>query len=326
VTKPAREFWWTGVVAVVMAGFGCGPMSTSPPTPPPIEDFPADALADYLPPDAVGLLTVNVRQILDSPAVAGPLRDGLARLIDKDSGGQHWLHLLGVHPLADVDCFQMIYRRGAPGQPLVLVRGRFQPARFRLGAGGLQEVRDGPGDRFRLYEFRDVDEEQTTSLALAGDYLVACATRRLVVDALNYALAPDKVTAADESLRQALARVDRKQGMWLSVPLARLGPIPRLSNKGLELILRPVFRLATSVEGGLSCDKDVRGEFRFTTATDQDSDQLDTALKSVCELAQTAPLLLGKDKDVRPFLALLATGETSRVEHGVLLRCRWMPE
>jgi hypothetical protein len=301
-------------------------MSSSPPATPPIEDFPADALADYLPPDAVGLLTVNVRQILDSPTVAGPLRDGLARLIHKDSGGQQWLHLLGIDPLADVDCFQMIYRRGAPGQPLVLTRGRFQPARFRLGADGLQEVRDGPGDQFRLYEFRDADEERATALALAGDYLVACDSRRSVVDALNAALAPDKVTAADKSLHQALARVDRKQEVWLSVPLARLGPIPRLSNKGLELILRPVFRLATNVEGGLSCDKDVRGEFRFTTATDQDAEQLDTALKSVCELAQTAPLLLGKDKDVKPFLALLATGATSRVGTSVVLRCRWTPD
>src|SRR6516165_1709388 len=94
VTKPAREHWWTAIVAVIMASLGCGPMSSSPPATPPIEDFPADALADYLPPDAVGLLTVNVRQILDSPTVAGPLRDGLARLIHKDSGGQQWLHLL----------------------------------------------------------------------------------------------------------------------------------------------------------------------------------------------------------------------------------------
>lgn len=325
MTSIKRNVLCIAIVVGLMMGLGCGPTSSSLPLAPPIEDFPPDGLADYLPADALGVLTLNWRQVLESPVGASKLREPLLRLAHKE-GGRFWLHLLGIDPLADVDGLQLIYRRGALGQPLILVKGRFDASRFRIGPGELQEVRVGPDDCFRLYQIPDEDEKEMTSLALADNYLVACEARGPVVDALNHALMPGKGPVVDEDLRQALARVNRKQGLWLSVPLARLGPVPRLSNKGLELILRPIFRLARNIEGGLNFDHDVRGEIRFATASEEDASQLETALRSTCELAQTAPALLGRDRDLGPIFALLATGTTSREGTKVTFRCQWVPE
>jgi hypothetical protein len=314
-------FFGSALLAGVALAAGCDRISTAS-LAPVVEDFPPDALADYLPDDAIGVATLNLARMLDAPVVANNFRNPLMRVLQRGDVGGGWLAALGIDPRKDLQSLQMIHRRGA-NRPLIVVHGHFDTARFQVGPGELEEVRDGPDGCFRLFEYHDPDENKTTTLALAGDYLVACEARPPVVAALTYAANPRKSEPKDAALRNYLATVDRTQSLWISVPLGKVGPIARLSNKGLELALRPVFKFAKEVRGGVSCDKDIRAEFVFVAGTEDDAEQLETSLKSVCEVAQTAPFLFGKDKDLLPFFRLLASGETTRDGLTITLRCRW---
>ncbi len=304
-----------GCAAALTASSGCGRMPWSRATVYPTGPaFAADALADYLPADAGAVYTLTLRQTLASPA-GRRLADPMRSFLDTEKGSHPWMDDLGADPINDVDWAQFIFCPPDLDRPLVLLRGRFDPARFAVGPGKLHQTSDG---RFSFFELPG----RPTALALVGDYLVVCDSRPRFLAALNYAAAPRPAALEDARLAGLLRQVDRKQSVWLAVSVDQLGPVPRLTDFGLETVLRPVLRHAESVSGGVTTADDVRGDFVFRAHTDADAKELDQDLIASCTVAQGAYLLPGLDPSLLPLLEFMGTGATARDDRDVTLRCR----
>ena len=301
--------------AALLAGLcGCGWMSWSHSSVRPAGPvFADDALADYLPADAGAVYTLDERRTLEAPAgrrLAGAIRP----FLDKEKGDHPWIDCLGADPMKEVEWAQFVFCPPDLDHPLVLLRGRIP-----LGPGKLRETADGP---YPFYELAGPRPGQATSLAQVGAALVVCESRPRFLAALNYAAAPHPVALQDARLRGLLRQVDRNQSVWLAVSFDKLGPVPRLTDFGLETVLRPVLRHAESVYGGVTFGEDVRGEFVFHARTDADARELEQDLIASCTVAQGAYLIPGLDPALLPVLEFMGTGTTARDGRDVTLRCR----
>ncbi len=310
-------YWYILPAAALLGAAGCSGTPGSHPT----EAAPAPAFADgaldgYLPPDAGAVYTIDLRQALATPAgrgLAAPLR----RFLEGEGTVRPWLDCLGADPLHDVERLQFVFAPPDLNQPLVLLKGRFDSSRFRDGRG-LREASEGP---FRFYEAAGPAHGAATDLAPVGDVLAVSASRPRLLAALNYAVAPKPTELQDDCLRDLLREVDRDQAVWLAVSFRKLGPVPRLTDFGLETVLRPLLRHAESVRGGVRFGDEVRGEFVFRAPSEADASALDQDIQAACEIAQGAYLLPGVDPSLSPLLRLLGTGTTHREGRTVTLRC-----
>src|SRR6185437_5551269 len=128
----------------------------------------------------------------------------------------------GINPLEDVDSIQMSFAPGVGGQPLWLIRGRVDRSRMQMGPDKLHET---SLDRFRVWEYADRQANRTTLLASVGDMLVVSESRGRLLAALKHASDPRPSTVRDATLREMLAKVDRRQSLWLAVSIKSLGSL-----------------------------------------------------------------------------------------------------
>jgi hypothetical protein len=284
-------------------------------------------LRDYLPGDAVAVFALDVKRWREVPAAGKGLQDALRHLLRKEEPGQGWLPLTGIDPLDDLDEVRILLSSPAVYDPLVILRGRYDPYRFQTGPGELaRRVVEAAGDRFTLFEYQDRRRGETMALAPAGESLLVCDARAPVLAALRHAVAPGPTASRDGRLGDLLSQVDRRQPLWLAVSMEKLRPVPRLESKGLELILRPVFQYADRVRGGLTLANDVRAEFVFQARDEAAARTLEELLRSSCDVVQGAHLLPGVDQALLPLFQFAGSGEVSREGAAVRLRCRMAEE
>lgn len=280
--------------------------------------FPPDALADYVPEDSEAVLAVHVRQLRESLVGRQHLAPILQHLIRQAGSRLRWMDLLGINPLNDLDYIQISFAPGVGGQPLWLVRGRLDRSRMQIGPDKLQET---SLDHFRVWEYADRQAKRTTLLASVGDMLVVSESRGRLLAALKHASDPRPVTARDVTLREMLAKVDRRQSLWLAVSIKSLGSIAA-EDYMVKLILSPLLAYAESVHGGITCAEDVQVELHFHSATVDQAASLATDLQNIREAVPGAALLLGRKKEFVPLFRLLSNATIDREENNVLLRSR----
>jgi hypothetical protein len=294
---------------------------------PVIECFPGGALQQYLPGDTAAVFTLDVKRWRETSAAGKGLHDTLQYLFGKDEMGRGWLPLTGIEPLRDLDEVRLLLSSHAVFDPLVILRGRFDPSCFQTGAGELSRcLVDAVGSRFALFEYHDRWRGEIVALAPAGEYLVVCDARAPVLAALRHAAAPSPTASLDRRLSRLLEKVDRRHTFWLAVSLEQLRPVPKLNNKALELILRPILQYADSIEGGLTLADEMRAEFVFQTRNEVVAQNLEELLRSSCDVAQGVPLLSGVDPALRPLFQLAGSGEVTREGTALRLRCRLAEE
>ena len=152
----------------------------------------------YLPDDTEAILTVNVRQILDSALVKKFALEKIKEALKESDEVQKVLDELGFDPLNDVE--SVIHATGSdPEKGFLIVHGRFDLAKFH--ARGEEAAKDngdvlkihkvGDGDKQIVYEVNITDIGQTVFVALPSKTtLVISPVKDAVVDAL--ARAPAK--------------------------------------------------------------------------------------------------------------------------------------
>jgi len=279
--------------------------------------FPPGVLADYVPEDSAAVLAVNFRQLLES-SIGQQLKPLMERLIVRSARQMPWLELSEINPLDDIDTLLIFFPSTVGGEPVALAQGRFEPSRFQIGPGMLEEK---DLDRFRVWEHHDRPAKQTTWLAAVGDMLVVSGSRSRVQAALRQASAPQPVSVGERQLRELLTKVDRQQSLWLAASVKKLGPVSGIDNFLLKMVLRPLAAHAETVYGGITCAEDMRAELYFSTGLDDGAAQLEADLKSICEAAPGAALL-DPHKELLPLMRLLAAGQIHRQGKTVRMQCR----
>jgi hypothetical protein len=284
--------------------------------------YPPDALADYMPPDAAGVLNFDLRRLREAPLTQGPLGPLLRRLVARTRAELSWLGLAGIDAWNDIDRFRVVLPAGDAGRPLWLVHGRIDPDRFQVGPKQLTPRVEG--DK-RVYQFTD-PAVGPTLLAQAGDTLVVSAVPARLTAALADAAEPHAAVVQDPTVREPLEKVDHSRPVWLAVSLRALGDTGRMENRLLEALTGPVLRRSRTVEGGLAVGDDLRADMTFRAADEAAAAQLEKVLRDVVIIAEGAPLLPGADPDLLPLLTLLSTATVSRDGRAVQLHSRLTAE
>jgi tetratricopeptide (TPR) repeat protein len=192
----------------------------------------------YLPDEAGFVLGVNVKQVVAAPAFAKHYRALAEQALKGREGWQVLPAALALDPFQDVTAFLLAGPRldaQAAGEFRYLVYGRFDPERFRILAENrfkVQEVPDGLGGHYRVYEYPDAGGHGTWSAALLnGTTIVLSPSREEVVDALAKAAGWKRTALRQEGVRAGLQRVVEGRSAWLVLA----GDAPAVAEKiGLE--------------------------------------------------------------------------------------------
>ncbi len=241
-----------------------------------------------------------------------PLGKELHELLTADELGLPF-HLLGVDPAVDVDTVHLAFSARDHGRPLVVLRGRFDRARFQTGPGQLEEFRE---ERFRLYRYTDAGRE--TTLAQAGDTLVVGLVRSRVVGALRGASGKQAARLDDDRLKAVLDKMDRKRAVWVAADLARLGRpqvVPLLRAE-----LNPVFEHTQTLSGSLVWGEDLRATINFGCRNEGEAARLTDHLEGVKKIALAVEPFLRGEEYKKAFLRMFANAEVRRRGTEVTLR------
>jgi hypothetical protein len=347
VTAPPparRRRWRWALPALVIAGaIGIGFLAMRPAGTAPIEDSPVpeersatetpaptpkpppspegNPLAGFVHPKTAALFTLKVRQMLDSPMfqkLHGPQWEATLRQGERGWG---WIPLVGTDPRKDLQRVQFMLFPHNNSAPLILARGHFDLAHFALGPGLLEEAPPGFDKSFRFFHLKDARTGKVAVFAPVGPNLVIAEGYRLAA-VVSQATGVTRARPEDPLMQELLKEVNRDQSMWLAASFDKLGPVPRLDNQVLETYLRPIFRNAQAVQGGVTYRTDeVLAEFTFRARDDDAADKLEKYLRDTCEAAKGAHLVI-KDKELLPLFQLLATGQGRREGKRLTVRCR----
>lgn len=272
-------------------------------------------LPGYLPEDSTMLITVNVRQILNSPLVQKIGLDSLRDLLAQSEDVSRILQDLGLDPFQDVDKITV----ASPGgndedRGLIIVDGRFDPVKFE--AKGTQMIKDNPellilhkladgkGGWRHIYELRLPNQDVPLFLALANKSTVlASSGKDYVVDALRKEGKDVKVALDNKEFQAILEQLDDQK----SLSLAFLGKSLTQSDT-LPDSVRAFFQDVEAIGGGASFGKDIEFEVVVGTKTAEDARQLNQSINdALTQGIGLLALLATQDRQLMPVLDVVKT-------------------
>lgn len=274
----------------------------------------AGLLDPYLPDDSELVLTVNVRQILDSPLVKKhglqKARDALKELDQVEAV----LKDLGFDPFRDLERVTLASPGGTEkDRGLAIVHGNFNLDKFR--SKGEEAARDYPdylkihkvplggGATHVVYEVTPPEAGDTPLfVALPGkDTLLVSPGKDYVVDALKKAARKAKPALKSKEMQALLEKMDEKQ----SLAVAALGSGLTKGGGGPPAI-KAVAEKVEALGGGVTVGEDLKVELALATRTAEGAkelhDSLDTGLKRALAILSA---LSSANKDLSPALEVV---------------------
>ncbi len=273
----------------------------------------AGLLGPYLPDDSEVVLTVNVRQILDSPLVK---KYGLQKARDalKDFDQvEAVLKDLGFDPFKDLERVTVASPGGTEkDRGLLIVHGSFNLDKFK--SKGEEAARDypdylkihkvpaGAGATHVVYEVTPPDADTPIFVALPGkDTLLASPGKDYVVDALKKAARKAKPALKNKEMQGLLEKMDERQ----SVSVAALGSALTKGGGGPAAVKAQAEKVE-AVGGGLTVGEDLKVEVALATKTADGArelhDSLDKGLKQALALLS---VLTSAQKELNPALEVV---------------------
>ncbi len=252
----------------------------------------------YLPEGTQVLVTVNVRQILESPLVKKDLpkmRQGLEGLGD----AKKILDDLGFDPFKDLDTLTIAGAgAGDPEKAVAVAHGRFNVGKFQAKAEevakeqGFLKVQKTEGHT--LYEVTPPGQDKPAYLALVDAHtIVASPSKEIVLQA--FAAQPSTATAKVRGeFKTLLEKADDKQSIWI------VGLGSALA-KGI-----PQGEQIKHLVGGITFSDDLRAEFTILAVSDSAAKELAKTIEDGIEQAKSFLTIISMDqKQLTPLVGLL---------------------
>jgi hypothetical protein len=268
---------------------------------------PAAEIDKYLPEDTETILTVNVRQILDSPLIKkhalAAARDALKNLDEV----QDVLKDLGFDPFKDLDRVIMAGPGGTEkDRGLLIVHGTFDLEKFKAKGEEannnngdilkIHKVPDGRGGQHLVYEVDIPDQDLTLFVALASkDTLLASPGKDYVVDALKKTGRTARPVLANKEFQALLEKIDSRQS--LSVAIVQT-PAGQKALKGLPADVKGLAEKIVALGGGFTLTEDLKLEIAITTKTAAEAQEMRESIDNLLKLATAGvAVLAGGQKD-----------------------------
>lgn len=268
-------------------------------------------LDPLIPADTESYLSVNVRQIVDSPLFKKQLLAPLKEMLVETGGEalQSVLKDLGVDPFKNIDRITIVSPSGVEtDRGLILVHGTFDPAKFEAkgkeAAKGdtlkLHSVAVGAG-RATIWEVA-LPQRQDSSLFVAmpsPKVLILSPGKDYVVDALKSNAAKAKPTLKNKDIAALIEKMDPRQ----SVSIAMLGKsVAQANDELLPKLFTEAFGAVDAIGGGLTVGDDIKLELLMAS---RDSDSAARMQKSLDKMLKAGIIGLALLGDERKELSLL---------------------
>ncbi|HVS37645.1 MAG TPA: hypothetical protein VMS17_18935 [Gemmataceae bacterium] len=287
----------------------------------------AGEIDKYLPEDTEMVVSINVRQILDSDLYKKNVGDA-GRDALKSLGGevQDALDDLGFDPFKDLD--RVIVAGPAGGEQdrgLVIAHGRFNLDKFRAKAEKtakddpnmlkIHKIGDGDG-KFLVYEVQVNDQAPNVFVALADDAtLLASPGKDYVVDAMRKVNAKEPPTLKNMQMQELLGRMNTKQ----SISVAMLGAA---LTEGAPQEVKDLFGKIDVVGGGVTIGDDIKIELAGTAKSEDDAKQVVESLENYLNQARllAAALAFSKNNKVGALVELINSVKITAKEKTVVVK------
>lgn len=266
----------------------------------------AAELDPYLPGDTQSYVSVNLRQVIDSPLfkkqLLGPARDAL-----KDAGGevQDVLKDLGIDPFKHVDRVIVSTPGGTEtDRGLVIVHGTFDQAKFKARAEDaardkpdilkIHKVPLGDGASHPLYEVVVPNQDLSLFVALASEKtLLVSPGKDYVVDGLKNSRAKKKPVLKSKPFQALLEGLDSKQSLSIAVQGKSLANVrsdilPKAINEALADI--------EAIGGGLTISNELKLDVLVAGKDERSAKVIRDALDKGLKVALVGLAFLGEEK------------------------------
>jgi hypothetical protein len=286
----------------------------------------------FLPNDTEAVITLNVRQVLDSPLVKKYGEEEIKKALNKDEKAKKILAALGLDPLKDINSVTIAVATLAPGQGLnkglLIVHGKFDTDKFRAKA---EEVVKEQGDALKvhkvggytIYETKPAKEKGTPGGLdamfvglVSSNTLVAGGTQDAVVEALDKD-AGKKKSGVNKELQGLLEKADAKQSLWAVTPASAL----RKSPLGKQDDAKAFLAKCESISLGVTVADDVKAQLLFAATNATAAKDLTAKLNDGLEQAkQIVGFLVTNNKDVAPVVDFLDTVKVAAQGNAVTVK------
>jgi hypothetical protein len=271
-----------------------------------------------LPNDTETLVTINVRQILDSPLVQKLAVDRAKKALDEQDEVKKVLTELGFDPFKDLDSITFALSSGSDtDKNLTIVHGKFDVAKFAAkGEEVAKDMKDvvkitkvpGPGaegGKINLYEVNMPGQTQAVYVALVDkNTLVTSPGKDFVLDAIDKQAGRKKSELKSKELKTLLGRIDGKQSIWAAV----LGSTLEKSPLATDDTAKDLIAKLTDANLGITIDKDLKAEVGITAKNTEDAKKLDEAINdNLNQAVGLLSILAGNQPEIKPLLTLLKT-------------------
>lgn len=285
---------------------------------------PAAEVHKLLPDDTSAVISVNVRQIMDSPLAKKYALDLIKQAINDQAGAKKVLEALGLDPLKDID--QLIV--AAPDlsdtdEGLVIVTGKFDPAKIRNLAA---EAAKNQADQFKihkagdytLYEIKAPDLPAPAFAAVADkNTLVIAPKQEYAVAALDKAAGKKTTALKNKAMGALLQQIDGKQSVWVAVAGSALEKgIPGLDDPNVKEFLSKL----DAVAGGLTVTDDIKAQFVLNAKDVKGAKELSQGVgEGINQGLVIIALLAGQQKELAPLVDVLKGVKVNQRDKSVVI-------
>jgi len=213
----------------------------------------------YLPDGTVFIVTVNVKQLLDSPIVKNHLLDKIQTGLKSSSDVSDVLDSLGIDPLKDITRFTAASTgTNQDSKGLLIVTGNFDPAKFDAVA---KKNADQHADVLKVltengHQVYEVQIPQSPKALLVSvidkNTIVATVDKQSLQEAFARA-SSDKPVKLKKEVEELLQGVDGRQSLWVAMlgeALSKNEMLPDDKKKTLEKI--------DTISAGITVAKDIK--------------------------------------------------------------------
>lgn len=271
--------------------------------------FPTSARAaepdKLLPADADTILSVNVRQIIDSDIVKKYAIEQMKQFL-QGNDAQTFLKEIGLDPLKDLD--RVVVAGSGKDQAtikgLVIVHGKFDAEKLYKAAEAQSKKEP---DKFALVkEGKDVmfkltpDSGNPVYGTVVDNNTIIVGTDKKIISTALAAANADKKPTVDKKLSAMIAKMDDKASVWVvALVNGRLdnAKIPGGMNQNLQGQLANM----DSVSAVVRVTADVSIDVTMTMKDDASADEMGKAIEDVLtQIKGFAPLLAANDPKMKP--------------------------
>ncbi len=265
-------------------------------------------LDPYLPEDTENYLSINVRQIVDSPLFQKQLLVPLKEMLVEAGGEtvQSILKEVGVDPFKDIDRITIVSPRSLEtDRGLIIVQGTFDQAKFEAkgkeaartnsDALKLHAVKIAANTKATIWEVA-IPQQPDTPLFVAlpsNKTLLVSPGKDYIVDAMRQQAGRAKPNLKNKEVAAVLEKINPRQ----SISVALFGKsLAQADNELLPQFLTEAFGSVEALGGGVTVQEDVKLELLLANSDSDSAARMQKTLDKLLKSALVGLSLLGDER------------------------------